>query len=160
MADSRPSGTRVRFGEFEADLRSGELWSGDVKVRLQDQPFHVLSILLSRPGELITREALRRQVWADNTYVDFDYALNTAVKKIRSALGDDAAAPRFVETIPRRGYRFIATVDCESHDSSVVSRPVEEVPSSAPVWRRSWRALAFASLVVLLAGFLIARNIW
>jgi len=158
--DSRSSGSRVHFGEFEADLRSRELWSGGVKVRLQEQPFHVLSVLLQRPGELITREELRRQIWADNTYVDFDYALNTAVKKIRAALGDDAASPRFVETIPRRGYRFIATVDCEPHDTSLVNHPVGEVTSATPAWQRSWRALAFASVVVLLAGFLIARSMW
>ena len=100
----------VRFGQFEADLKTGELRRGGVKVPLQGQPFQVCAILLLRSGELVTREELRKQVWPEDTFVDFDHALNTAITKIRLALGDEADNPRFVETLPRRGYRFIAPV--------------------------------------------------
>jgi len=93
----------VRFGIFEADLQTGELHKNGVRVPLQGQPFQVCAILLSRSGELVTREELRQKVWPEDTFVDFDQALNTAIGKIRTALGDDADNPRFVETLPRRG---------------------------------------------------------
>ena len=101
----------VRFGLFEADLQTGELRKNGVKVPLQGQPFQVCAILLSRSGQLVSREELRRQVWPEDTFVDFDHGLNIAITKIRLALGDRADSPRFVETLPRRGYRFIAAVD-------------------------------------------------
>jgi DNA-binding winged helix-turn-helix (wHTH) protein/TolB-like protein len=100
----------VRFDVFEVDLHCGELRKSGVVVRLQDQPFLVLRTLLEQPGELVSREQLRNAVWPQDTFVDFDHALSTAVKKIRCALADDAFAPRFIQTIPRRGYRFIAPV--------------------------------------------------
>lgn len=100
----------VRFGIFEADLQTGELRKNGARVPLQGQPFQVCAILLSHSGELVTREELRQKVWPDDTFVDFDQALNTAIAKIRIALGDDADNPRFVETLPRRGYRFIGPV--------------------------------------------------
>ena len=100
----------VRFGVFEADLQTGELRKNGSKVSLQGQPFQVCAILLEHSGELVTREELRRKVWPEDTFVDFDHALNTAITKIRAALGDEADNPRFVETLPRRGYRFIAPV--------------------------------------------------
>jgi Tol biopolymer transport system component len=101
----------VRFGIFEANLQTGELRKSGAKVRLQGQPFQVLAILLEHPGELISREEMRRRVWPQDTFVDFEHALSTAITKIRVALGDDADNPRFVETLPRRGYRFIGPVD-------------------------------------------------
>ena len=101
----------VRFGVFEADLRSGELRKSGVKIRLRDQAFQVLTELLERPGEVVTREELRDRLWPDGTFVDFDHSLNAAVNSIREVLGDSAASPRFVETLPRRGYRFIAQVE-------------------------------------------------
>ena len=101
---------RVSFGQFVADLRSGELHCEGRKIHLQDQPFQVLSVLLERAGELVTREELRNQVWPSNTFLEFDHALNTAIKKIRIALSDDAVAPRYIQTIPKRGYRWIAPV--------------------------------------------------
>lgn len=100
----------VRFGTFEADVRGGELRKGGIRIRLQAQPFQVLAVLLEHAGKLVTREELRRRVWPEDTFVDFDHALNTAVKKIRVALNDEADAPRYIETVPRRGYRFIAPV--------------------------------------------------
>jgi TolB-like protein len=97
----------LRFGAFELDERARELRTGTTRIRLQEQPFEILRQLLRRPGEVVTREELRRQLWPDGTYVDFEHSLNAAVKRLRAALGDDADNPRFVETLPRRGYRFV-----------------------------------------------------
>src|SRR5579864_3889099 len=101
----------MRFGVFEVDLASGELRKNGTRVRLQEQPFRVLTMLLERPGEMVTREELRSALWPDDTFVDFDHGLNTAVNKVREALSDAAANPRFVQTVARRGYRFIAPVE-------------------------------------------------
>src|SRR5580658_6323005 len=107
-----PSSLRsVRFGVFEVDLRSGELRKKGAKIRLQGQPFLLLITLLKQQGEVVTREELRRTLWPEDTFVDFDHGLGTAVNKVREVLGDSASNPRFVETIPRRGYRFIAPVE-------------------------------------------------
>ena len=92
------------------DLQTGELRKRGLKVRLQEQPFQVLALLLGKPGELVTREELRQRLWPADTYVDFDHGLNKAINKVREALGDSVASPRFVETVARRGYRFIADV--------------------------------------------------
>ena len=100
----------VRFGTFEVDLPAGELRKSGVKLKLTGQPFQVLAILLERPGEVVTREELQKRLWPD-TFVDVDHNLNTAINKIREVLGDSAESPRFVETLPRRGYRFIAPVE-------------------------------------------------
>jgi len=111
----------VRFGPFEADLTTGELTKMGVPVDLQPRPFELLAILLERPGELITREELRRRLWADAVFVDFEHGVNKAISKLREALDDDGAKPQFVETLPRRGYRFIALV---SEGSGIAGRPV------------------------------------
>ena len=100
----------LRFGVFEVEVRSGELRKQGVRIKLQEQPFHVLTVLLQRPGAVVTREELRNQNWPADTFVDFDNSLNTAINKLREALGDSADNPRFIETLPRRGYRFIAPV--------------------------------------------------
>jgi DNA-binding winged helix-turn-helix (wHTH) protein len=105
-----PSGRVIRFGVFEADLTAAELRKSGVRIRLQEQPFQVLAYLLERPGEVVTREELRQKLWAADTFVDFDHSLNTAVNKLREALGDSASSPRYVETLARRGYRFVAPV--------------------------------------------------
>ncbi|HST12214.1 MAG TPA: winged helix-turn-helix domain-containing protein [Terriglobales bacterium] len=109
MAAER-SAKSARFGLFEVDLVSGELRKDGTRVRLQEQPFRVLAMLLECPGEMVTREEMRSQLWPGDTFVDFDHGLNTAVNKLREALGDAAANPRFVQTVARRGYRFIAPV--------------------------------------------------
>src|SRR5262249_11084642 len=103
----------VRFGVFEADLEARELRKQGRRLRLQDQPFAVLALLLERPGVIVSREELRQKLWPADTFVDFDHSLNTAVNKIREMLGDSAGSPRFVETIARRGYRFLAEVRTE-----------------------------------------------
>src|SRR5580704_1138237 len=101
---------RKRFGAFEVDLHSGEVYKYGVRLKLQDQPFQVLALLLERSGDLVTREELRQKLWPGETFVDFDTGLNSVVKKLRDALCDSAEEPRYIETLPRRGYRFIAQV--------------------------------------------------
>src|SRR6059036_3892980 len=110
MALESRSSRVLRFGTFEVDLRAGELRRQGVRIKLQEQPFHVLAVLLQRPGEVVTREQLRSENWSADTFVDFDNSLNTAINKLREALGDSADNPRFIETLPRRGYRLIAPV--------------------------------------------------
>jgi TolB-like protein/Flp pilus assembly protein TadD len=128
----------LRFGAFELDVRLRELRTGERRIRLQEQPFEILRLMLERHGEIVTREQLRRRLWPDGTFVDFEHSLNAAVKRLRAALGDDADNPRFVETMPRRGYRFIAPL----------TRPVEPRPEpAAPASRRPRLAvLPFANL--------------
>ena len=104
----------ARFGVFELDLRAGELRKSGVKLRLQGQPFQVLALLLERAGDVVTREELQQKLWPSDTFVDFDHSLNTAINKVREALGDSASSPRYVETLARRGYRFIAPVQAPS----------------------------------------------
>ena len=101
---------RIGFDQFEMDLRSGELRKSGRKIRLQPKPFQLLALLLEHPGEVVTREEVRGKLWPDGTHVDFDHGLGTALNKIREALGDSAENPRFVETLPRRGYRFIGSI--------------------------------------------------
>src|SRR6516162_8498305 len=139
-----------RFGLFEADPASGELLKQGEQMRLQDQPFRMLVLLLERAGEVVTREELRDRLWPQQTFVEFDNGLNVAVKKVRDALGDDAENPRFVETVPRRGYRFIAPVSSTTLDiiADVAASPIGEaspqprpqmsdaITASAP--RRKW----------------------
>jgi Tol biopolymer transport system component/DNA-binding winged helix-turn-helix (wHTH) protein len=153
MQNGQRSAQTVRFGLFEADLQTGELRKNGVRVPLQGQPFQVCAILLSRSGELVSREELRQQVWPEDTFVDFDHALNTAITKIRLALGDQADNPRFVETLPRRGYRFIAPVDKPSSPAAAILPP----PSLPQGLTRKARWIS-AVAVVLVA--LSAVGIW
>ncbi len=111
MPQSSPAGRVVRFGVFAVDLAAGELRKNGARIRLQEQPFQILAILLERPGDAVTREELRQRLWPADTFVDFDHSLNTAVNKLREALGDSASNPRYVETLARRGYRFLAAVE-------------------------------------------------
>jgi len=104
---------QVRFGSFAVDLETGELRKHGVKVRLQEQPFQILSVLIERPGQVVMREELRRRLWPTGTFVDFEHSLATAVKKLRRALGDSAVHPHFIETLPRRGYRFVGALDAK-----------------------------------------------
>ena len=113
MGVSYPDRASIRFGAFELDLQAGVLRKNGIRIRCQEQPLQVLAALAERPGELVTREELRRRVWPGDTFVDFDHALNTAIKKIRAALNDDADSPRYIETVPRRGYRLMAPVEQE-----------------------------------------------
>jgi DNA-binding winged helix-turn-helix (wHTH) protein len=98
----------IHFSVFEVDLRAGELRRNGLKVKLQEQPFQILAMLLERPGEFVIREELRARLWSADTFVDFDHGLNSAIRRLQEALGDSAETPGFVETLGRRGYRFIA----------------------------------------------------
>src|SRR5688572_1761823 len=114
----------MKFGSFELDVRLREFRAGSIRVRLQEQPFEILRLMLERPGDVVTREELRQRLWPAGTYVDFEHSLNAAVKRLRAALGDDAENPRFVETLPRRGYRFIARLDTAPAPASAPAKPV------------------------------------
>lgn len=126
---------RYRFGVFEADPVAGELRRKGIRVKLNDQPFQLLLILLERPGELVTREEIARTLWPSDTFVDFEHGVNSAINRIREALGDSAANPRFIETLARRGYRFIAPVHQiepgEIGALAAASEPVEPIPALA-----------------------------
>ena len=113
----------VRFEDFKLDMRTGELRRNGTRIRLQEQPFQILALLLERAGEVVTREELQRKLWAADTFVDFDNGLNIAIKKLRTALGDDAEAPRYIETLPRRGYRFLAQVTVDAAEPAKPSAP-------------------------------------
>src|SRR5215467_1504375 len=110
MVLEKRSSEILRFGTFEVDLRAEELRKQGKRIKLQGQPFQVLTVLLQRPGEVVTREELRDHNWSSDTFVDFDNSLNTAINKLREALGDSSENPRFIETLPRRGYRFLTPV--------------------------------------------------
>ena len=117
----------MRFGVFEADLQARELRKSGRRLRLQDQPFFVLAALLERPGTIVTREELRQRLWPADTFVDFDHSLNTAVNKLREVLGDSASSPRFIETLARRGYRFVAEVQKEEQEGVLKQESVPKV---------------------------------
>jgi DNA-binding winged helix-turn-helix (wHTH) protein len=126
----------IRFATFEVDLRAGEVRKGRVKLKLTGQPFQVLTMLLEQPGEIVTREELQTRLWPE-TFVDVDHNLNTAINKVREVLGDSAENPRFVETLPRRGYRFIAPVEGETP-----ARPAEKTDGEARIENDSERRLS------------------
>jgi DNA-binding winged helix-turn-helix (wHTH) protein len=110
MPQPAPGAAILRFDVYTLDLRAGELFKSGRKIKLQEQPFRILTMLLEHPGEPVTREELRHRLWPEDTFVDFDHSLNTAIKKLRRALCDEAGKPRFVETLPRRGYRFVGSL--------------------------------------------------
>ncbi len=132
--DTGANRERLRFGPFELHLRSRELQNGPTRIRLQDQPFEILLTMLERPGDVITREELRQRLWPEGTFVDFEHSLNAAIKRLRSALGDNAGNPQFVETLPRRGYRFIGAL------------AEQELPDPSPRAKLRLMVLPFADL--------------
>src|SRR4029077_536851 len=113
---------RVKFGDFVADFDSFELRKHGIRLKLQDQPFQILKLLLQHPGQLVTREELRAQLWTDSTFVDFDAGLNAAMRRLRDALNDSADEPRYIETLPRHGYRFIAGTEIATESVHKVPR--------------------------------------
>lgn len=125
-----PTRRIVRFGLFEVDLAAGELRKNGRKVRLQEQPFQILALLLEHPGEIVSREELRQKLWPADTFVDFDHSLNTAIKKVREALGDSAGSPLYVETLARRGYRFLAAVERPETSVAAQPNPAQAVPQA------------------------------
>ncbi len=151
----------VRFGPFELDRHSGELTKFGHKLRLQDQPFQILVLLLDRPGEVVTREQLQQQLWSSDTFVDFEHGLNNAIKRLREALLDSADKPRYIETLPRRGYRFIAPVELErtAAETSSTIAPLPELARPKP--RRSVLAIAggAALAALVITGFAVRPSI-
>lgn len=166
MPDVSPPPTRLRFAVFEIDFRAGELRKHGLRIRLQEQPFQVLAMLLERRGEVVTREELQRRLWPADTFVDFDHGLNKAINKIREALNDSAETPRFIETVARRGYRFLAGVPvtaaepgpstagelatAEQARPSSTPPPTDPVSSHQPAKKRSW--LFAAGLILLFSA--------
>jgi len=145
----------LRFGVFEVDARAGELRKQGKRIKVQEQPFQVLTVLLRRPGEVVTREELRNQNWPPDTFVDFDNSLNTAINKLREALGDSADNPRFIETLPRRGYRFIAAVTGVDGTTREAATGVSAV--SPPRSRKIVVTVAVVLLAAGIAGGLVWR---
>ncbi|MBZ5613015.1 MAG: winged helix-turn-helix domain-containing protein [Acidobacteriia bacterium] len=155
-----------RFGPFTVDLVSREVWNGG-KIQLQEKPFQILAILLERPGQLVTREELQHRLWPAGTFVDFDHSINTAIKKLREALGDDAEQPRFIETLPRRGYRFIGQLEetIEQEKGSVSDTKTDAPQTLQTRLRRRWYmplAVTIMAGILLLVGLNLAgvRDRW
>ena len=158
------SGQTVRFAAFELDLEAGVLRRSGVRLPVQGRPLQVLAVLLRTPGQLVTTEQLRTELWPADTFVDFDHGVRNAVARLRAVLGDTADRPRFVETVPRRGYRFIGALS----EVAVPPAPVAQLPapmqdeSRSESRRHTWRIalLACASLVVLaaLGGWIYSRS--
>src|ERR1700723_1844125 len=142
---------RTRFGAFDVDLRSGEVYKYGIRLKLQDQPFQVLSLLLEHEGDVVTREELRQKLSPGYTFVDFDNGLNRAIKKLRLVLGDSAEHPRFIETLPRRGYRWLAPIESDRDTSASVQVAVsvnEEVPAAKVRLRHTVATSGIAFLCV------------
>ncbi len=181
MAESAANSNIIQFGVFELDLQARELRKSGIRIKLQEQPFQILSMLLERPGEIVTREELQKRLWPGDTFVDFDLSLNSAVKKLRQALGEESENPRFVETLYRRGYRFIAPISTASRERDLRAAGSGILAMSAPISnkapdaangagsqsdsarsgeaasrsRKWWAVIAVGCLAVLLAGLVI-----
>jgi DNA-binding winged helix-turn-helix (wHTH) protein len=149
MASPDLSQSTIRFGEFSTDLEARELHRNGVKVKLQGQPFEVLALLLSRPGRIVSREEFHKRLWPDDTFVDFEHGLNAAVNRLREALEDSSEDPRFIETIPRRGYKFIAPL---------YGQPDKQLSLTASPF--FWRPLRLAGLGTLAIFVLTAATLW
>ena len=147
----------ARFGVFEVDVAAGELRKSGVRVRLQEQPFQLLLALLEQAGTLLTREELRQKLWTEDTFVDFDHSLNTAVNKIREALKDSAASPRFLETVARKGYRFVAPVEWIGAPETATAAPLSPIHSDLdiPLPNRMPVRLLFGSIQIMYLVFYI-----
>lgn len=156
-----PKSQSARFGSFEVDFHERKLTKGGIRIRLQEQPFRILALLVEHPGELVTREQIRLQVWPQDLYVEFDAALNTAVGKLRAALSDSADNPRFLETVPRRGYRFVAPVSWSPEVEEPAPATHQESAALTPkVHKRLylWCAAALILAVAAIGGFWLLRR--
>jgi TolB-like protein/DNA-binding winged helix-turn-helix (wHTH) protein len=175
MAPLRHSSV-ARFGVFELALSSGDLRKSGIRIRVQQQPLKILELLLERPGEVVTREELRKRIWPTESFGDFDQAVNVAVAKLRTALGDSAENPRFIETIPRRGYRFLAEVKVDQLDHPLKTPPdipnpaqqnvtetehAREQPHARPRWQHAWKFFSAAiavALITLITWIIVPRK--
>src|SRR5712691_2077860 len=145
----------VRFGRFELDPQTGELRRAGQKVKLQEQPFQVLAALLEHPGKIVTREELRSKLWPEDTFVDFDHSLNAAIKRLRDALGESADAPVFIETLARRGYRFIAPINGSPASGVAEITPALE-QSRSFFWTHRIAIACLSSIVIAV----VAWGVW
>src|ERR1700719_390300 len=164
----------TRFGTFEVNLQTGELRHAGQKLKLQEQPFQVLATLLERPGEMVTREELRGKLWPADTFVDFDHSLNAAIKRLRDALGESADTPIFIETLARRGYRFIGNVEITTAtppalsdleglkpDTETARIPTKVSPTSASgPWARKWQFVGATLAIVVVASMAVGWLLW
>src|SRR5437763_9112351 len=161
MLVQTPPARLLRFDNFELDTRAGELRKGGIKLRLQGQPLQVLATLMERAGNLVTREQLRAQLWPADTFVDFDHSLHNAIARIRAVLGDCAEQPRYIETMPRRGYRFIAAVEVvgvsQPELDAKLDPPHEVAQPSPPTTRHNLRLIVPIALSVLVVA---ACTLW
>jgi eukaryotic-like serine/threonine-protein kinase len=156
---------RTRFGAFEVDLRSGEVYRHGIHLKLQDQPFQVLALLLEHPGEVVTRDEFRQKLWPANTFVDFDTGLNSAIKKLRDVLDDSAEEPRYIETLPRRGYRFIAPVENGDLPASAAAKihvaPVVPLVPAPALWsKRRFVVTAGVAAGLLISAALVTWRVF
>src|SRR5262245_9305840 len=142
----------LRFGAFEADLYAGELRKHGVKIKLQEQPFKILSVLLLQAGEVVTREDIHKKLWGDDTFVDFERGLNKAVNRLREALGDSAESPRYIETLPKRGYRFIAPVELAPVDHELPPRLESSGTGTAGLKSRFQSRLLISAILLLITA--------
>ncbi len=156
MSDTDGRSRRVHFSVFEVDLHAGELRRHGLKVKLHGQPFQVLAMLLERPGELVTREEIREKLWPQDTFIDFEHSVNSSIKRLREALGDDAATPRFIETLPRHGYRFIAPVETFSHNH--ISKENGEAEARRSHLPKPWIAGPMVGLAIAVMAMLVGLN--
>jgi TolB-like protein/DNA-binding winged helix-turn-helix (wHTH) protein/Tfp pilus assembly protein PilF len=157
--EASPTGQTYRFGDFAFDPTSGELHTHGRKIRLQEQPFQILMLLLARPGEVVTREQVRQALWPGDTFVDFDAGLNSAVKRLRDALDDSAEAPRFVETLPRRGYRFIAHVEAPpALEPATTPAPTPAQPGRGLRFSRAAAASAALAVALAIVALVLTRD--
>ncbi len=175
MEAAARSGSVIRFKAFELDLHTRELHKHGLKLKLQGHPIDVLAMLVERPGELVTRDELQKKLWPEDTFVDFEHGLNSAINRLREALGDNAESPRYIETLPRRGYRFIASVETDqplsvplqengatgdsSHGSEAEQREVVVGAVREPPLRKGWTVATTGVALLAVVIALFALNI-
>ena len=153
---ANPSSSIVRFGTFEVNVQTGELRHAGLKVKLQEQPFQVLVALLERPGEIVSREELRSRLWPQDTFVDFDHSLNAAIKRLRDALCESADAPVFIETLARRGYRFIAPVNGFPASEAGITQASKQTRSF--FWKHRTAIACFSSIVIVVLAWAVWQS--
>lgn len=152
MGNSARTESVVRFHDFQVNLETGEVWKAGVRLKLQDQPFKVLAALLQRPGQIVTREELGQLIWPETSFGDLDHAINLAMAKLRATLGDSADVPHLIETLPRRGYRFIAALE---NLGAEVEKPSAAAFRQTAVWKARLASTKGMALVFSLLGFLV-----
>ena len=160
LSGAAPVRIRARFGEFEIHLGTGELWRGGRRVRIQSQPFRILALLIANAGELVTREDIRNELWGEDIFIEFDNSINASINKLRGALEDSTQAPLFVETLARRGYRFIAPVEWieKSQGAADGNGLTAVLRTLSPKWQGWPWGVTLASLMLALLLVMLLRS--